>query len=347
MEPFKPATGLSNAHLQSIMASSGMRRLRMGKPLQALRKASERHILETASGVRLAGLFTPQPEGGAKPKGLIVLFHGWEGSAESTYLVETAFALWHAGYAVFRLNFRDHGDTHHLNSGIFHSCRIDEVVEAVQEIQRLSPIRPLLLAGYSLGGNFALRVALRAPEAGIELFHVAAVSPLISPASGLRAIQKAPWFYEYYFMRKWRKSLRRKQALFPEHDIDDDMLNGDMYEVTDRLVSRYTEFDGAPPYLEGYSIAEDRLATLQVPCTLLTAEDDPVIPVADFDHLKLPPCADIIRYPHGGHCGFIHSWRLKSWAVEFLVQHFDRVTGNQAAHPDRNPEAAYQETTPS
>ncbi|MFK7956966.1 MAG: YheT family hydrolase [Lysobacterales bacterium] len=343
--PFRPARGLSSAHLQSIMASSGMRRLRMGKSMAALREASTTHILTTADGVRLAGLYTPRPASGGEPKALVILFHGWEGSAESTYLVETAFALWQAGYAVFRLNFRDHGDTHHLNPGIFHSCRLDEVVAACQEIQILSPVRPLLLAGYSLGGNFALRVALRAPEAAINLSQVVAVSPLINPVNGLRAIEQAPWFYEYYFMRKWRKSLRRKQALFPEHDIDDDLLNGDMYEVTDRLVSRYTEYDGAPPYLDGYSIAGRRLANLQINATLLTAEDDPVIPVEDFDHLSLPDCAQIIRYPHGGHCGFIHSWRLKSWAVEFLVQHFDRVT--QSAANSANPDSLPMATSPA
>ncbi|MEM7705590.1 MAG: alpha/beta fold hydrolase [Pseudomonadota bacterium] len=325
---FKPAPGLANPHLQSIMASSALRRFRMSRPMRTLREISEPHILTTASGVRLAGLHTPASVD--RPRGLVMLFHGWEGSAESTYLVETAFSLWRAGYSVFRLNFRDHGDTHHLNPGIFHSCRIDEVVEACQEIQQLSPVRPLLLAGYSLGGNFALRVALRAPDAGIDLSHVVAVSPLISPANGLRAIEQAPWFYNHYFMRKWRRSLRRKQSLFPHHGIDDDLLSGDMYELTDRLVSRYTDYEGAPPYFEGYSIAGTRLARLQVPATLLTAEDDPVIPVEDFDHLSLPSHTDIMRYPHGGHCGFIHSWRLESWAVKFLVQRFNNVIGDSA-----------------
>ena len=36
-----------------------------------------------------------------------------------------------------RLNLRDHGDSHHLNPGIFHSCRIAEVVGAVQRLQAL------------------------------------------------------------------------------------------------------------------------------------------------------------------------------------------------------------------
>ncbi len=86
---------------------------------------------------------------------------------------------------MFRLNFRDHGETHHLNREMFHSCRIDEVVGAVREIAAAFSPRALAIGGFSLGGNFALRVALRAPAAGIALAYALAVCPVISPASGL------------------------------------------------------------------------------------------------------------------------------------------------------------------
>ena len=64
---------------------------------------------------------------------------------------------------MFRLNFRDHGDTHHLNRDLFHSCRIDEVVGAVRAVRRAFATDPVAVAGFSLGGNFALRVALHGP----------------------------------------------------------------------------------------------------------------------------------------------------------------------------------------
>ncbi|MEM9532260.1 MAG: alpha/beta fold hydrolase [Pseudomonadota bacterium] len=319
---FNPAAGLRNPHLQSIVASSGVRRAALARTLKPLHRATESVIIETPAGVRLAGLYTPHEQ----EQGLLVLFHGWEGSARSAYLAETALLAWRAGFSVFRLNFRDHGETHHLNEGIFHSCRIDEVVDAVGEIQRRYPVRPLLLGGYSLGGNFALRTALRAPAAGIDLHHVVAICPAICPSNGLKAIVSAPFFYNAYFMRRWRRSLRRKGELFPQHGIDEEMLNADMYELTDRLVRRYTDYASAPDYFEGYSIAGETLSPLAVPATLLTASDDPVIPVSDFDALKLPPSARLIKLNYGGHCGFISNWRLQSWAPRFLVQEMNRVT---------------------
>ena len=105
----------------------------------------------------------------AQPRALAILLHGWEGSAQSSYILHTGARLLAEGCDVFRLNFRDHGKTHHLNAGLFHSCRIDEVVGAVGEVAKRFPERPLIIGGFSLGGNFALRVALRAPAAGIPL----------------------------------------------------------------------------------------------------------------------------------------------------------------------------------
>jgi predicted alpha/beta-fold hydrolase len=60
----------------------------------------------------------------------------------------TAVRLLQAGFATFRLNFRDHGDTHHLNPGLFHSNRIDEVVRAPHAVAQRNPARPQVAPGY-------------------------------------------------------------------------------------------------------------------------------------------------------------------------------------------------------
>uniref|UniRef100_UPI002148A712 efflux RND transporter permease subunit n=1 Tax=Tahibacter caeni TaxID=1453545 RepID=UPI002148A712 len=63
-----------------------------------------------------------------------------------------------------------------------HSCRLDEVVGALQEIARRFAPRPMAVAGFSLGGNFALRVAPGAQvpvTAGIGLADAAEVANLV------------------------------------------------------------------------------------------------------------------------------------------------------------------------
>ena len=93
----------------------------------------------------------------------------------------TAARLLVRGFDVFRLNFRDHGDTHHLNEGLFHSNRIDEVVRAAVALSERYPIRPLVAAGYSLGGNFALRMQPQASFARSERFRPPSAATAAAP----------------------------------------------------------------------------------------------------------------------------------------------------------------------
>jgi predicted alpha/beta-fold hydrolase len=320
--PFNPPARLTNAHLQSLLASSGLRRRLIQRRHDALFLAAEPVLLECGEGVRLLGMHSPAA---AQAKALVVLMHGWEGSVDSTYILHATGRLHDAGFDVFRLNFRDHGDTHHLNEGLFHSCMIDEVVGAVAAIAERYPDRVLMLAGFSLGGNFTLRTALRAPARGIALRHAIAVSPVISPPHGLKAIEDAPWIYQTYFLRKWRRSLRKKQAIYDHYHGIDAWMDEDLRDMTRGLVETYTDFETVDDYLDGYSIAGDRLSGLQLPVTIVTAADDPVIPVDHFHELQLPPTAELMISDHGGHCGFIESYRLGSWISDLLADRFERA----------------------
>ncbi|MBS0570039.1 MAG: alpha/beta fold hydrolase [Proteobacteria bacterium] len=325
---FDPPYLLRNAHVQSVLSSSFLRRIVFRRNDATLERAAVEVILDCGNGVRLQGFHSAQD---ILPvaRGLVVLLHGWEGSAQSNYILHTGARLLAEGCDVFRLNFRDHGNTQHLNRELFHSCRIDEVVGAVAEIARRFPARPLIVGGFSLGGNFALRVALRAPAREIPLAWTFAVCPVISPRAGLKAIEDAPWFYEFYFMHKWRESLRRKQALFPEREFFARAeLRGGLRDLTRNLVERHTQFGTLENYLDGYSIAGEALAAMAVPADILTAEDDPVIPVDNFRALKLAPSTELTIVPHGGHCGFIRDFSLNSWAEEFILARMQRRLGS-------------------
>ena len=173
--PYNPPRWLRSPHLQSLIATSPVRRARGAVLLRRSGAVSTPYIVDGGDGVRLEGVHSRLP--GAAPRGLALLLHGWEGSAESSYMRLTAAHLLGAGFEVFRLNFRDHGDTHHLNQALFHSNRIDEVMNAATDVANRflggssldgSP-RPMVVAGYSLGGNFALRVAMRARAAGLPV----------------------------------------------------------------------------------------------------------------------------------------------------------------------------------
>lgn len=318
-DDYRPPRWLRNPHLQSLLGTSPLRRRHGALLLQSCNAQTSEHSVDAGDGTRLQGYLSVLPD--REPRGLVLLLHGWEGSAESSYMRLTAAHLLQRGFAVFRLNFRDHGDTHHLNEALFHSNRIDEVVNAALAIAARFPQRPLMVAGYSLGGNFALRLALRAPHAGLPLTRVAAVCPVIDPAKTMDAMERALPLYLRYFERKWTKSLRRKRELFPSaHAFDDTTLKLGMRDLTAWLVEQHTDFASLDAYFDGYSIARERLATLQIPADLLMAADDPVIPFEDFQTLDLPACTRLEVSPWGGHCGFLENMRLDGFAERWVAE---------------------------
>lgn len=316
---FSPPAWLHSPHLQSVLSSSPLRALRARQRLARVDARHEPMLVDAGDGVRLQGVHSVPA--GAAPRGLVLLLHGWEGSVDSNYMRLTAARLLGAGFAVFRLNFRDHGDSHHLNEGLFHSARIEEVVHAAGEISTRWPSLPFFAAGYSLGGNFALRLALRAPAAGVPLQRVAAVCPVLDPGRTMQQMEDGLPLYLRYFEHKWRRSLARKRALFPQaHGFDDEVLRLRLRALTEWMVLRHTDFVTIDDYFEGYSIANGRLQPLQVPADVLMSADDPVIPLHEFERIATFPNITLELAAHGGHCGFIESAKLDGYAEGWIAE---------------------------
>jgi uncharacterized protein len=326
-DDFAPPFWLRNRHLQSMLASTSWRRGRVLRRSAPLTAVARELLLDCGAGVRLqCFISTPVPGAG----GPVVLLHGWEGSADSLYVLSLAAQLFERGFEVVRLNLRDHGETHHLNRELFHSCRLTEVVGAVAALQRHFNGRPLQLVGFSLGGNFCLRVAARAPAVGLELGRVVAVSPVLDPTGTLVALQTGPPGYEAYFVRKWLRSLRKKQAAWPgTYDFRELARLRDLKLMTAELVRCYTDFPTLENYLHGYGIIGRRLASLEAPANILISLDDPIIPAAALAELARPAALSITVTRRGGHCGFFEQLTGPTW----LERRIMALLGAGAAEP--------------
>ena len=169
--------------------------------------------------VRLLGYYNPSRRPGVN-LGLVMVLHGWEGCSHSNFPLLIAQALAEAGYAVFRLNLRDHGpglhvDPYALNPGLFMGILIDEVVAATQQVALLAQAQPFYIFGASMGGNFALRLAARHTR---QPFHnlqkVVAVCPALSPLRATDALDRHP-ATRLYFRRRWLRSLRAEAESLP------------------------------------------------------------------------------------------------------------------------------------
>jgi predicted alpha/beta-fold hydrolase len=307
-EPFKPALWARNPHLQTLFGSLNLRV--WGK--NEMTDVSEETIVP-AGDARLLGYHSRQS--GGQAKGLIILLHGWEGSSDSTYMLSAGRYFFRRGYDIFRLNLRDHGKSHGLNRGLFHGALTEETALAVENVAGLFPAGPSYLVGFSLGGNFALRIALkRFQTSPSRLREVFAISPPLDPYKATLAIDAGFFAYRRYFLAKWKRSLRRKQRCFPDLYRFDGILHHDTcMALTEAIMPYYTEWDGYRDYFRRYTLTGNVLAATALPATIITSEDDPVVAVDDFHHLPEHDNLHVHIQKYGGHSGFLDPFPWGCW----------------------------------
>lgn len=315
---FQPHPLVRNPHIQTVLAS------RVVKPTSAMLNVSQEIILEIPvdEGVYLQGFYSPQPE--FSSKGLILLLHGWLGCAESAYILSIGDFLYAQGYAIFRLNMRDHGGTAHLNEGFFHGARLPELFGATQQIAALEKDTPFFMAGFSMGGNFALRLAWCASHEPIpNLKHIISVSPSVNPEEAILGIDRS--LYKNYFLRKWKNHMREKQAAFPKAYYLDDLLEArNSIEVSEKAIPRYTGYTTSKAYYDVYRVSLKQAEEIALPTTIIAAEDDPIIySTALAPYKGINPCLTVSLQPHGGHVGFIDIFPFRRWLAEAIFARFE------------------------
>jgi predicted alpha/beta-fold hydrolase len=275
--------------------------------------SSREMIIDGGDGVRLLGYYSTQSH--LTPRGLVTLIHGWEGSSDSTYIQSLGKYLYEKGYNIFRLNLRDHGNSHHLNEGLFHGALTEETFQAVRNISRLAAGIPYYLVGFSLGGNFSLRIALKHADLEIPcLKHVFCISPSLDPYKATLSIDKSIPIYRYYFLKKWKRSLQKKQSCFPNlYDFRNLLKENTCMALTEAIMPYYPDFKSYRAYFNRYTLLENALIDLSIPVTIISSEDDPIVPVTDLYELKKNNYLRILIQKYGGHCGFMDFFPFTCW----------------------------------
>lgn len=311
VKPFRPPFLMRHHMVQTILASLKFRK----RGQNSMVEAGEDLILECEDGVRLKGNYSRHPEN----KALLIFLHGWEGSQDSTYVVTAGRRVYARGASVFRLNYRDHGDTHDLNEGLFYSTLFNEVFDAVKQAAKRADGAPVYIVGFSLGGNFALRIARSLRDLTLpNLRHIFAISPVIDPWGAAPLVDLNP-LYQHYFLKKWTRSLRKKQALYPHlYDFKAILSQRTVLGITEKLLPAYSDFPNMKAYFDSYRLDKRDLENCPVPISLITAADDGMIPVENLLGLKLNHRARRIIHPHGGHNGFFQSLNGPTWYDDYI-----------------------------
>ena len=239
----------------------------------------------------------------------LLALHGLNGSSDAHYMKGLAAKAFARGMSVVRLNQRNCGDTEHLSAGLFHSGLTTDAAQVIHELTHVDGLPAIALAGYSLGGNLALKLAGEygafAPRA---LMGVAAVSPIIEIEACTQALERREnVLYQWNFVKDLKRRMRRKDRWRPG-----------AYDLTKlHAIRTVREFDAAytAPHF-GFRNAEDYyyrassmrvVDRIRVPALIITAEDDPFVPSQSFQDPKVTgnPHIDLRVSAHGGHCGFV------------------------------------------
>jgi hypothetical protein len=297
---YVPKRGLANGHLMTIYAWGRPRRFpRLPPPTDRL--------FDVAPETRVLAHCHWQRDRAAHPA--LLALHGLEGSSTAHYMRGLADKAFAAGYNVVLLNQRNCGGTEQLAPGLYHSGLTADADHVLREIAAVDGVQHVVIAGYSLGGNLALKLAGDYGEAPPpQLRAVCAVSPVMELELCVRALERRQNIvYQWNFVRGLKGRMRRKAACFPGRFVVDklDAIRS-VREFDEVYTAPHFGFRDASDYYHRASAMRvvDRIA---VPALVISAEDDPFVPSDPFHDPRVRDNAHlrVIVTRNGGHCGFV------------------------------------------
>ena len=295
-----------------------------------------RRYFDVAPGSRVVAACHWQPQPWAHTT--LVALHGLNGSSDAHYMRGLAAKAFERGMNVVRLNQRNCGDTEHLAQGLFHSGLTADAAHVVHELSTVDGLPTIAVAGYSLGGNLALKLAGEyGRHAPASLVAVAAVSPIIEISECTRALERpSNALYQWNFVRDLKRRMRRKDVLDPgAFDLSKLSAIKTVRQFDETYTAPYFGFRSAEDYY--YRASAMRVVDrIHVPALVITAEDDPFVPSQPFRDPTVTgnPHIDLRVLPHGGHCGFVGVRSATDdgyWAEDEIVIFFDRLTNGAGA----------------
>lgn len=317
--PFEPFPFFTDPHKQTIINS--FFNLLFEPP-------SERKLVHLPDGDKISlEISTPREW---KPTDLTVLLvHGLCGSHRSPNLVRMTKRLEPMGIRTVRYNMRGCGSGKGLAKHIYHSGRSEDLFEAIKALKKEFPESPIVLIGFSLGGNLVLKLAGELGSIGKEFLKgVIAVSPPVDLYSSVQMLgDPTNAMYERYFYRMLRADVHYRHKKFK--DLPNIRLprNLKLYEFDQLYTAPTCGFKNADDYYSKCSSA-NVVPDIVIPTKILLAEDDPIISSGSLDQFAIPAAVDLFKTKKGGHMGYLGTpgtekgfyWLdslLVDWILEF------------------------------
>lgn len=269
----------------------------------------------------------------------LILAHGLAGSSESTYIQRLTSLAESKGISVVRFNHRNCGDSMGTSKKPYHSGRGEDLFAAVNYIQKKYPSSRIVVAGYSLSGNVILNMLTRF-EDQMNLSLAISVNGAIDLAASAKSFLKIEnKIYDKYFVQLL-KGLNRE--LYPQgffnsigalsiEELNKKLpLTANLIDYDNQFTAPLSGYKDAWDYYESCS-AKQKIQDIKTQTIILTAKDDPIIPVKSFLNLQLPANIELSVQEFGGHLGYLtkqitplgnHRW-MDWFLLEKITKAFD------------------------
>ena len=280
-----------------------------------------------ATGKELSGT-SGRPDPGSSRA--VVVCHGLEGTSRRAYVKGSVRALNRAGWDAAAVNYRGCSGQPNRLLRSYHAGATDDLHEVVSHVRDAGKYETMALVGFSLGGNLVLKyIGEQVFSVPDEVKMAAVVSAPCDLASSVEEIGKLRnWIYQKRFLRMLHDTIRAKMKAMPGK------LNDDNYSSIRSL----RDFDDRYAPMQGFADADDYyskpssgqfLSDIGIPTLIINARDDPFLspqcyPVkvagkSKYLHLEMPR--------HGGHMGFVSSYKDGSYWHERRIVEFLMGTG--------------------
>ena len=258
---------------------------------------------------------------------LIVLFHGLEGSSDSSYIKEFANGFSQLDYDIAAMNYRGCSGEMNRQLRLYHSGSTDDIHTVLTEITK--GYDRVYLIGFSLGGNMCLKYL------GEQVYDIPSVVQgcvSISPPTDLEScslqiMKRQNWIYEKRFLTSLADKVKQKEKQFPGKVPLSKLSEAKrIYSFDDMFVAPMHGFKNAKDYYQQCS-SKQFLSNITHPSLILTSIDDPFLSKAAIPVKEAQQNSLIYLYPckFGGHVGFHQKGNRKSWMLEKSIEFIQQL----------------------
>jgi len=254
-------------------------------------------------------------------KKLVLLLAGLEGKSTSLYSRAAVRYFNKQDWDAVCMNYRGcSGEPNRLLSG-YHMGATGDVKFTVEHILKTNAYDEIVILGYSLGGNLALKyIGEEAENIPKEIKGSVSFSvPMDIKKSNYRLNKWYNWHYIKWFMLTLNYKANQKKRQFPDalKNYRGFFMSGNFVYFDTNFTTPANGFKTVDEYWTKSS-CKRHLPNVKVPSLIIASNDDTFIsdncyPVKEANE-NAQLFLEITQY--GGHCGFIRNFFEKHWWME-------------------------------